>query len=711
MKKKSNYDMYHEFSLKDAVVILFSLIAFAALLFVIRYSQEKSKIDQNQLDTLSSSYQTVNDNGSLQELQESLVINEVNQAGWIELYNKNKSRTIDLSDCYITVNGEKKYTFEPNTLIEATDFLCVEGLGELGVLENEVIGIYDAHGDNQKNLMIPCLKQEESYGCSIDGEIGYCFLTASKQKTNSESDPIAKTDLSFSVPGGFYKDSFQLELTAAEDSTIYYTLDGTDPTIESERYEEPILIENKSGSNMKYATAEGINYLYSYRPSGINMGMVVRAIEVDRHGRSSEILTQSYYIGLENASDYVGIPVLSITTSPVNLFDYFDGIYVTGRSYEDAIARGEDGGAAANYFNGWEKEVFVEYFEPNKDKTYEGKMKISLIRDISITQAQKSMLLTGEGAVFGGSSLKTYINDMSKKLIVQTNKLDNTYKVREYLAGKLLDTTTVGTSDITPCIVFIDGEYWGGYMLRAEYDEAYINKHYGVPSEEVLIAQDGKLMNHLEYQQEYDEFEAFVTTKDLSEEENYAWVKDHMDLQNYLEYLCANMYLANAEFGTDAVAMWRTIEENGTGYEDGKWRFLMPRLDNTMDNGISGNVCTSSINTFLQAGLSDNGFFQSLMKNEEFRKELVVVMRKMSHVVFTEENVDLATSEITSWIEKMAESSYKRYIGIIQNNFYDKEINKIRSFFEERANYIIVYTEEIASWEESDVIDSNGISE
>ena len=711
MKKELRSGMYEKFSLKDAVVILLSLIAFAGLIFLIRYSQQKTKTEQEQLYELSNNYQPSSVEGSVQDLQEKLVFNEVNQAGWIELYNKDKSTKIDLSNCFITINGEKKYTFDQNTSIEAGGFLCVEGLGLLGASEHDIIGICDMNGENLKNIMIPSLKKEESYGCSTDGEIGYRFLTASKQKSNSESETVAKDKLTFSVPGGFYNKSFDLELTAAQDATIYYTVDGAEPTKESLRYETPILIENKSGSNMKYATAKGINYSYSYRPSGINIGMVVRAIAVDRNGYSSEIMTQSYYIGLKKASDYLDIPVLSITSEPSNFFDYFDGIYVTGRSYEDAIARGEDGGASANYLNGWEREVYVEYFEPNKDKTYEGNMRISIVKDISVTQAQKSMLLTGEGGEFEGSSLMTYFNSISNQLIVQTNKLDNSYKIREYLAGKLLEGTTVGTSDITPCIVFVDGEYWGGYMLKAEYDEAYISNHYEVPQEEVLIAKNGKVSNNWDYQQVYGEFYSFVTTKDLKEEENYNWVKEHMDIQNYLEYVCANMYLANAEFSTDTVVWWRTIEEKGTGYEDGKWRFLMPRLDNTMNNGVNGNLCTSSINTFLQAGLNENVFFQSLLKNEEFKQQLLSVMNQMIRDVFSDENVNQAMSEVTSWMEKLAESSYKRFTGVIRGNFYSSETAKIKSFFEERAQYIVVYTEEFSSREESDVIDSNGISE
>ena len=695
MKMKPKQYLYRTFPIKDTIIVIISLIALAALVIVVKNSNDRYRVEQEQLSETGSSSYNLKAEGSLSELLESFTINEVNQVGWIELYNKEKNNGIELSNCYITVNSEKKYIFPEKAVIEAEEFLCVEGLGQLGATEHDIIGIYDENGENLKNIMIPRLESGESYGCRTDGEIRYCYLNASKEKTNRESNIIKKDKLAFSVPGGFYDESFRLEITAAKGTTIYYTLDGTEPTNKSELYKEPILIENKSGSNMKYATAEGIDYINDYQPYSINIGMVVRAIEVNSSGVSSESMTQSYFVGIKNASDLKNLPVLSITIEPENLFDYFEGIYVAGQSHEDALARGEDGGASANYLNGWGKEAQVEYFEPQKDKTYEGKMSISIIKDISVTLPQKSLLLTAEGGAFPGSSLINYYNDISKRLVVQTNKRDNSYKIREYLAGRLLANTTIGTPDIMPCNVFINGEYWGGYMLRADYDEKYIKKHYDVEAEDVLIAQNGKITNQERYQQEYDELYSFIVDSDLQEDDNYAWVKAHMDVQNYLEYFCVNMYLANADYGPDHLVMWRTIQEQGTGYEDGRWRFLMPKLDNTMNNGAAGNVSTSSINTFLQAGVSGDSFLQSLMRNDEFKKQFVMVMTEMSDTVFTKEQVATAISAISEQLNKMVVSSYKRFVGNPEDTFYLKEIDKIESFFQQRRKYILLYTKEV----------------
>jgi hypothetical protein len=246
-----------------------------------------------------------------------------------------------------------------------------------------------------------------------------------------------------------------------------------------------------------------------------------------------------------------------------------------------------------------------------------------------------------------------------------------------------------------PCIVFINGEYWGGYMLRAEYDEQYISKHYKVEKDDVLIAENGKITNKPDYQQELDELYSFIVDNDLKEDDNYAWVEAHMDVQNYLEYFCANMYLANAEYGLDNLVMWRTIKDQGTGYEDGKWRFLMPGLENTMENGAAGKVATSSINTFLQSGVSNDIFLKSLLRNDEFKNQFIKVMTEMADNNFSFAQTESAINAISEQMKKMVEVSYKRFVGYPGDFFYTNEVDKIESFFQQRRKYILRYTEEV----------------
>ena len=92
----------------------------------------------------------------------------------------------------------------------------------------------------------------------------------------------------------------------------------------------------------------------------------------------------------------------------------------------------------------------------------------------------------------GRSELCDYFNDVSNVLEIQTNRRDNESKAREYLVNDLLEDTQVGTQQLTPCVLFINGEYWGGYMLRKPLDRVYFEDKYAIPEDnKVILAKDG----------------------------------------------------------------------------------------------------------------------------------------------------------------------------------------------------------------------------
>ncbi|MDO4556903.1 MAG: CotH kinase family protein, partial [Lachnospiraceae bacterium] len=339
----------------------------------------------------------------------------------------------------------------------------------------------------------------------------------------------------------------------------------------------------------------------------------------------------------------------------------------------------------ANYRNGWKREATLEYFEPEKNKTYEGTVDIGIINDYSIQSAQKSFFAIGKTpGAWAGSSLENYFDSESNRLVIQTNKSDNDYKIREYLIDGLLGDTSVGRSAITPCILFLDGEYWGVYMLRAEYDDTFIQEKYGIAGEDIVFSSDDS----------FDGLYDFVTTNDMSNGENYAAVEAMMDMQSYLDYFCSNMYLANAMYGNRSGEVWRTVNNNGGEYTDGRWRWLIGSMESTIANGMNGEVSTPTIDTFLQPGVTEDKFLQSLLRSSTFKQQLSDTMKNMSENIFNKERTDKILNRVTKKMEKTAMNSYERYHGSPEEEFYSSEVEKIQKFFEERGTYILRYTEE-----------------
>ena len=693
-------DKKKKFSVKDIIVILLSGLAVVGLVFIIWFSNQRQQQEEKYLEEISSEYESSGHRLTQSEAAENLVINEVNQGGFVELYNCSDRADIPLDGCIVSVNGQKKYEFTQGQTLKAGGFVCVDNLGTLQ--KGDIVSFSLTDAETLVSLMVPELPDGASYARTEDGGIAFGIKEPSREESNEDAENLAVTDLEFSVPGGFYDNAFSLELSAGEGMNIYYTLDGSGPTEDSLLYEEPISIQNRSGSsNMVLAVNERMDYSGAFQPSGITMGTVVKAVAVDAQGKAGEVETRSYFVGVTNAADVANMPVISISTDAGNLFDYYEGIYVKGRTYEDAIAMGADGGGTANYYNNWQREVTMEFFDDKKDKTYEEKMSMGILIDISTTAAQKGLVLYGQGQAQTGSGLENFYRGEKGSITLQTHLHDNAFMTRDYLAANLLQDTTVQARDMELCAVFLNGEYWGVYMLKGEYDAELIAEKYGVDADNVSVIQYGIDGSSPLEQHGYADLYRYVTENDLSVEENYRNVTEQMDVDNYLEYFCANMYLANSLYGSDYVTAWRTDSVGAGEYEDGRWRYLMPRMDGSMANSASSRLSTDSIDSYLMPSVTEDAFFQSLMQNEEFRTKLQSTMERMAAEVFAPEKAEQVLNDLTTARRKVTVNNYRRFVGNMDDSAYTREAANLLEFFQNRGDFILKYTEEEVSGERS----------
>lgn len=682
------------FSVKDIVIIVLCLVALLALFFILQKSKETEQIEQQQLNEIQTSIEQsgeiTSENLNKKEDLSGIVINEVNQEGWIELYNTGNVQT-NLGGMSLCINGEKVGEIPADASIEAESVYVFETGSILGTERNNVFTLKDKNDNQVSTMIVPQLLSRESYGHSESGSLQVAYLMPSKDEINVKDNVILKDTLTFSVLGGFYDGAISLEINVPKGTDVYYTLDGSDPTTESQKYENTIKIENRSGSNYSYAGI--VNN--GYKPSRISMGTVVRAIAVNTKGEVVEECTESYFIGIGNNSNLVNLPVISLTTDPDNLFDYFEGMYIQGKYYEEDLALGIGDTFNANYLMNWEKDAHIEFFEDNKDKSFAGKINLSMLRDYSMSTPQKGFLAKGiEEGAWKGSTLYRYFDDVSNRLKIQANKRDNDSKAREYLVNELIKNTAVGYVDMIPCSLFINGEYWGGYTLRAPMDELYFSRHYGITDEHVIIAKD-EVVEEYGYRDSYTQLLEFVSMRDMSLDTNYEQLKTMMDIQSYLDYFCVNMFIANADYGIDETYAWKTVTIGENEYADGRWRWIVGKLDNSMNTSSARGMATSSINTYLLQEVREDVLLRSLIKNDEFKSQLQKTMSRLAEEVFTYEMVETKLEEITSVIEKMATSSYERFYGSPSSSFYEENKKMILKFYAERPEYILYYTENI----------------
>lgn len=365
-------------------------------------------------------------------------------------------------------------------------------------------------------MEIPKLEENLSYGRKPDGEYRYAILSkATPNKSNSVSvikNIILEEELEnpkFSKKAGFYDDEFDLILsTENKDLDIYYTLDGSEPTLESNIYTEPIKISSREGelnhlANIK--TSESYSSILSKQGSEeVYKGTVVRARTCKDGVLSNDIVTNSYFIN----PNYT-LPILSIVTDEDNFFGYENGIYVPGLVYGRWKSQNIDyndkvGPVPTNYNKKgkeWEREAHIEFFETNGSKEIDQNVGIRISGGWSTKNICKSLVIYAREKydekdsinydIFNGETKNKDNNEVLDKF--KSLKLRNSWQdfnhtmFKDAFLQSLIDDIGVDTQGYRPVIVFINGEYWGIHNVRECLDEYYLENNYDIDSEDVTI--------------------------------------------------------------------------------------------------------------------------------------------------------------------------------------------------------------------------------
>ncbi|MDQ0254432.1 Leucine-rich repeat (LRR) protein [Evansella vedderi] len=522
---------------------------------------------------------------------------------------------------------------------------------------------------------------------------------------------IKKTDFQlpvvFSKSGGFYEREVQLELISPyPEAVIYYTLDGSepDPKGNPERtltYEEPIFISDRSRepnnlSNIRTATDE--NSTYWRKPTDhVFKGTVVKAKAITQDGLATETATHTYFVH-ENMRRKYSLPILSISTDSNNFFDEETGLFVNKNWHN----RGKD----------WEREANMEFYETDGTLGFSQRIGVRVHGAYSSNLSQKPLRLYARSEY--GTNLIYYdlfgdeSNLIHKRLLLRNSGNDFHYTMfRDALHQRLVKHMNMDTQGSRPVIVFINGEYWGIQNIRERYDKWYLANQYDVDEDDVtIIENDGEFDDgSRDGVEHYKAMISFVENNDLSVDKNYDYVQTLMDVDNFVDYYVAQMYLANTDWLKNNVRLWRYNkgedpqprnnskgDSKVTDVRDGRWRWML--FDTDYGFGIPhglGVIGGSNVNTnSLELATGDKWFhvlFPAFIKNEDFKVKFINRFSDMLNTAFLPERVlgqmedfyELYKVEMREHIDRWSiPESYEQW---------EKEVDVLRRFAEERPGY------------------------
>ena len=505
-------------------------------------------------------------------------------------------------------------------------------------------------------------------------------------RTRLTADPSGEQPV-FSLPGGFYPEEITVEIMAPEGCRIYYTTDGTKPGEDNGTlYEGPVEVANVCGSPNVYSAVSTVSAYQNYAPlTTVDKAVVLQAVAVDADGMESAVTCASYFIAMEGKAMYRSLPVLSVTTEPAGLFDYFDGIYVTGVDYENALASDELRSDSANYYRGGEISAHIEYFETDRYLTYEGDVTLTLCKDGNLDYGQKSFLFTeAEPVIDDTCELYPYFRNGT--MMLYGGGTDHAMKSRQCLEEELLRGRAQGflSEAMSGCMVFVDGEFWGLYLMREAIRPESLAERAGCRVEEIRMVENAYPS---QIAPEYGELYRLVTEQNAGSEKIYRQILEQMDVDSFLEYYCANLYFGNPQFDSFSTTVWRQEGEDSVG----KWHWEFTDATDTLGRNSLSNY---SVNTYLCPQVSGDLFFQGLLKNPDFAESFRRRMQAYAEE-WTREQVEEALTPILEKYRVAVTVTAQRY-GVQQTEEgYLADGDTILTYFDRRGEYILRYTQEL----------------
>lgn len=603
---------------------------------------------------------------------------------YIELYNTGelpcKIGQLYLSD---DIYNLKKISLEDKVILSKGYLVipCVEGYNSFAIRnKGETIYLSNADGEILEQIEVPELEDNMAYFVSAEldssgWQIGKC--TPALENTEEIDLGVVEAPV-LSHNSGFYDTEFDLEIMSDSDTTVFYSLDGSVPNEWSNVYEGTIHVYDKSAEANVWKAIPNVKVEWEEEETEpVPKAFVVRAVAVDNMGNRSDIVTATYFVGQEEWKDK---NVISLIATPYDLFSNDIGIYVTGTAYDEWYLNGKEGDEPVPNFKKsgreWERSAVFELFE-NSESVLQQNVGIRIQGASTRGRAEKRFSIYARKEYDGSNFFEETLFDSDKK----SHSVFLRAEVEDALPQSLMDNRNIAIQRYKPVTLFLNGEYWYDSYLREKYDAQYFEQYYGIDKDNLVIYQEGELEEGLETDYIlYEDLYTFIEENNFTNDEVYDRFSEMIDIDNYIDYLCANIYCANRDVDdTHNVLMYRSRGATDDVYSDGKWRWTLYDMDalRYMLRIYYDVEDAATINSFSQETVSGSSgipynqhiIYSALKQNDKFCKQFVLTFMDLINTNFSIETVSdkLETfGEDITWFDSFFEKRpeyMKKYLA------------------------------------------------
>lgn len=504
------------------------------------------------------------------------------------------------------------------------------------------------------------------------------------------------------VNSGFYNSMINISLSSSQpNAIIYFTLDGTEPDENSNIYNSSIPVHNNDNRSSMLSEIP-TSPRWSHPLDKVFKGIVIRAIAVTGKMKSPELI-RTFFISSQGKRRYT-LPIIAITADPEDLFGFKKGIYVMGKNYEQKknyikkkiplnlpwwrypsnyLKRGDNS----------ERPVHIEFFDSTLNFCFEINAGIRINGNATRGFSQKSLRLIFDEKYDDGFLTYPLFPETNvskfKTLILSNGGNDWTKTMfRNSLTQTLMKQTNVSVQAMQPCIVFINGEYWGVHQLSERYDEYYFSEHYSLDPEKVTLVEivNGSLAGNKNEVKAFQDLISFAKNNNLAVDSNYSFLEKRMDIKSFMDVIIANVFICNGDWPDNNVKFWRykaPADSSHSGMKDGRWRWLIYDTDWGFGYNSPESV---RLNLFskLEKSRTIGVIFDKLLANKNFRQDFYQRFQHMLDRELSSEQVLTEINRMETVLSPEMKEQISRWRVIGSFSDWKRNVKDLKQFAEKR---------------------------
>ena len=513
------------------------------------------------------------------------------------------------------------------------------------------------------------METDMSFGRYFESDSWVLFADPTPGSSNSSSSYAGVlSPIEFSMASGFYNQGqISIELSNPEESaTIYFTTNGTSPTMNDLPYVYSIPLTNTT---------------------------VIRARAFLEGWLPSDVESKTYILE-EDEPD--SLPVVFLSTDPNNFFDNDTGIYAMGSN-----ASWDFPYFGANFWEDWECPIHFEILETD-GSGYSANAGVKIFGGWSRGFPQKSLAIYSRN-YYGPSEFdydffpNTPVNNYEAFVLRNSGNDWESTMLRDGFITSLTNDLNIDHQQYRPAVLYLNGEFWGIQNIREKVNEHFLASHHFINAENIDLL-DNEGVNEWNVihgtNTDYLNLLDYLENADMEDPNVQNALEQWIDIESYMSYQAFQIFIDNRDWPGNNIKFWRDHRPGG------KWRWIL------YDTDFGFSIWESNAYTYntLSFALDPNGpgwpnppwstfLFRRMMDNNHFRHSFINIYCDLLNTVFQSDYLTNHLDSISNNIEEIIPVHRARWYnnGNWPNSAvnWQGRINTMQNFSNNRRSYAI----------------------